>query len=225
MVSGEKDTGGEKGRILLMQEISEHEVLQPWALSEALNKERWGELVKLLPLALQIKLGEYPNISLQEEDNKILENALLTFRKRDMVPLQEQHFIWHMGTIPFDGLEQMKIMDWYRFTEISHSRNLADLAAAVERGNFHSEDKPFADNVLRLVNNFDYKKTLGNLVAVSETESPPYRLLEGYSRACAMLILKKRGDFHEVNLPIILGVSPRLNEWELMALPQTTSSE
>lgn len=209
------------GHIVLKEGVSEHDVLREWALTEALNEKRWFELIQLLPPPLQARLKKIPNTTLDENDNNALVKAILKFRERDMVPLLEQHFDWHRGNIPIKGLEQMSIMDWYRFTALSHSRRLVDLANAVDQGEFHPEDKPFADNVLRLVDNFDYDKMQGNLVAVSETESPPYRLLEGYSRACAMLILRKRGQFHETILPIVLGVSPRLSKWPLMALPPT----
>jgi len=52
-------------------------------------------------------------------------------------------------------------------------------------------------------------------ILVGSSDSPPYCLVEGFTRCCAIAINARRGVRTEERFQVDLGISSRLGDWRL----------
>jgi hypothetical protein len=192
--------------------ISQREMLREWATAEAANEQRWHGLGGRLRPALAGKLTAKRPLSLTDGEWAELEQLIAEFRSpllRGLLPLQCK---WVRGTLALEQVAGLEMMNWPDFVRAAGSRKLIDLLPAIE-GHRIPGQEDFIGRVLGLAPQFDLAKMKGCLIAVSRNGEAPYRLVEGFSRAAAILLGMRNKRLAESRIPAIVGSSARLAEW------------
>jgi len=195
-----------------LKRITEEEMLKNWALAEIASIRRRKYLGEALPPEI-LKKSQEGNYEFSEQEWQQLTAMIRNFRSPLLDGLLMLKMEWYEGVLPAAELTKLQIMNWPPFVDLSGSRKLIDLAKAFLRGEMPPKHPEFAENLEILRKDFGISCMRGKPIIVSQGEQPPYILVEGFTRLSAMMMNMLEGKTYEANLPIILGVSKRLSEW------------
>ncbi len=183
--------------------ITESAVLRAWAIAETTsNKTELGKAVRegRCPAELRDKLLGARDVELTEPEWQVLERAILDSRGallRQLVDLRPE---WYEGEVPVGSLEQLRFFNLPEWVAKAPSRNFGDLVGTRSQGGNAPEFRGFATRTERPV-------------AVGAGLEGLLCLVEGYTR-CGCLLRDYRAGLSSVErLPIIVGVTPRIQEW------------
>ncbi len=108
---------------------------------------------------------------------------------------------WYEGEMPIATVAGMRFMAYEDFVKkVPGSRRLPD-PAEHERGVATGEPE------------LDRARMVGVPVAVGASLDGPLTLVEGYTRCCAALRDHHVGLYDDQPMPMIVGVTPRIQEW------------
>ena len=199
--------------IKIYKKITEKQMLRSWALAESSSVRRWKYIKDILPTEILNKVQNNQQNFSEEEWIK-LEEMIRYFRSPLLNNLLNIEMEWYKGVLPTSGLKDLEMMKWQPFIDLAGSRKLRDLVEAFLDGKMPPNHIEFAANLEKLEKNFDINKMSGDPVVVSRSIEPPYMLVEGFTRLSALLLNILENKLHGREIPVILGVSSRLEEWD-----------
>lgn len=195
-----------------LQKIQWEEVVRNWAIAEAVSKRRLPYIrEKLIPSLVQ-KLENEEVDNLSEEEWSELETMVLDERKELLNGLKELNLIWYKGALPFGEIEQLFMMKWKPFIDQAGSQKFSDLVDTFREGKMPDKHFEFGGYQTVIKGSFDINRMKGAPIVLSESEQPPYYLVEGFTRLSALLLSDSKPD----HVPVILGVG-RVMDWEYLS--------
>lgn len=195
-----------------LRKISEEEMLRNWALAEVVSIRRRKYLGDVLPSEI-LKKARQGRYEFSEQEEQKLVEMIRSFRAPLLDGLLPLKASWFEGELPIKELKELEIMNWPPFVNLARSRKLADLVQAFWQGKMPLNHHEFKENLEQIRQSFSVSSMQGKPIAVSRSKEPPYTLVEGFTRLSAMLLNILDGKFYDEEIPIILGVSERLSEW------------
>jgi hypothetical protein len=150
--------------------------------------------------------------SLSDRDWKSLRAAVLSTRADIVQALLDLGVEWFRGELPSNEWATVRVMNLHIFTRIAPSRRLIELATALDAGAVPSVWTP--SNYARLRSTFDVSRMHGDPIVVARRRAGPYTLVEGTTRMCVLLSKTEHGEIDVPSIPVVLGLSPRLERWE-----------
>jgi hypothetical protein len=147
-----------------------------------------------------------------EQDWEALRRAVLSTRSSLVQPLIDLGTEWFLGALPSNAWGEVRVMNLHIFTDIAPTRRLSELATALDSGAVPRVWNP--SNYPDLRSSFDLSMMHGDPIVVAERPTGPYTLVEGTTRMCVLLSRRSRGEVEVTRIPMLLGVCPRLGEWE-----------
>lgn len=200
--------------ITIIEEISAVEMLRDWALAEASSERRIPYVRTYLTDEVIRKVTSQKASDLSEKELENLEQMILKERSDLLSDLLKLNVEWHRGNLPLKEVEGLRIMDWPPFVNLVESRGLVDLVRAFQAGKMPPNHHGFETNLHKMKAGFSFDKMVGTPILVARSKEPPYVLIEGFTRLSAMLLNVFDGIQYVEALPVILGVSQRLDEWD-----------
>lgn len=198
-----------------LRKISEEEMLRNWALAEVASVRRQKYLGDVLSPEILRKVQEERYEFSGREWQKLVE-IIKSFRAPLLDGLLSLKAEWLEGELTIEELKELEIMNWLPFVNLAGSRKLVDLVQAFQQGKMPPNHHEFAESLEKIKRNFDLVSMKGKPIIVSHSKKSPYMLIEGFTRLSAMLMNILEGQSYEREIPIILGVSERLNEWNFV---------
>lgn len=195
-----------------LRKINEEEMLRNWALAEVASVRRWKYLNSVLPSGILEKAGRGDHWYSEDEWQKLVE-MIRSFRAPLLDGLLQLEIEWYEGNLPTVELKDLEMMNWSPFVSLAGSRKLIDLVQAFQEGKMPPKHHEFAENLSRIQKEFRLEMMWGKPIVVSQSEQPPYILIEGFTRLSAMLLNLSTGQSYRQDIPVILGISDRLDEW------------
>jgi hypothetical protein len=150
--------------------------------------------------------------SLSDQDWEALREAILSTRSDIVQPLLDLGIEWFLGELRSTDWAKLRVMNLRIFTDIEPSRSLGELASALDAGAVPRIWDP--SRYPRLRSEFELAKMHGLPIVVSERPTGPYTLIEGTTRMCILVSKVRKGELDVAQIPLLLGVSPRIGEWE-----------
>lgn len=195
------------------KKISEGAMLRNWALAEVATVRRQRYLDGRLPndLIRKIRSGHF---DFTDEEYSHLVEMIKSNRSDLLAGLLGLDFEWYEGKLPIEALKNMEMMNWPPFVNLAGSRKLIDLVLSFKHGKMPPNHNEFAENLERIRADFKLENMLGKPIVLIRSKESPYVLVEGFTRLSALLLNVLEGKEYGEELPIILGVSQRLSEWE-----------
>lgn len=193
--------------------VTAKDVLRNWAVAEASSKRQWSSLRQLVSPTTVKKLDKGQPDTLSEAEWENLERLIVQSRASLLKGLLRLNLRWHRGELAAEELNSLHMINWPPFTELAGSTRLVDLVAALERGQMPPDHEQFALSLRRIQRDFKVERMIGNPILVSETSRPPYYLIEGYTRCCAMLLNLRRGTLPIRRFPVLHGIGRALQKW------------
>ena len=196
-----------------LQKINEEEMLKNWALAEVASVRRRKYLSGILPESLiqKISRGRY---EFTQDEWKTLIEMIRSTRSQLLNDLLKLDVEWYEGKLPMQELKDLEMMNWPPFVNLAGSKRFLDLVNAFRDGKMPSNHHEFAENLERIRKELKIENMKGKPIVLSRSDKPPYSLVEGFTRLSAMLLNILNGKLYEGEIPVILGVSRRLDEWE-----------
>jgi hypothetical protein len=162
--------------------------------------------------ALRERVARDERAALSGEDWEALREAVLSTRSDPVRPLLDLDLDWFLGKLPAGEWGSVRVMNLQIFTRIAPGRQLSELASALDAGAVPSVWSP--SNYSHLRSTFDRSLMHGDPILVARRRAGPYTLIEGTTRMCVLLSKTRHGEIDIPWVPIVLGVSPRLSQWE-----------
>ena len=196
-----------------LQKINEEEMLKNWALAEVASVRRRKYLSGILPESLiqKISRGRY---EFTQDEWKTLIEMIRSTRSQLLNDLLKLDVEWYEGKLPMQELKDLEMMNWPQFVNLAGSKRFLDLVNAFREGKMPPNHHEFAENLERIRKELKIENMKGKPIVLSRSDKPPYSLVEGFTRLSAMLLNILNGKLYEGEIPVILGVSRRLDEWE-----------
>ena len=196
-----------------LQKINEEEMLKNWALAEVASVRRRKYLSGILPESLiqKISRGRY---EFTQDEWKTLIEMIRSTRSQLLNDLLKLDVEWYEGKLPIQELKDLEMMNWPQFVNLAGSKRFLDLVNAFREGKMPPNHHEFAENLERIRKELKIENMKGKPIVLSRSDKPPYSLVEGFTRLSAMLLNILNGKLYEGEIPVILGVSRRLDEWE-----------
>src|SRR6266516_2119723 len=196
---------------------SERDLWWNWAIAE-LDSTRFGEAFRYwIPVELQTKVHANRREALTQSDWDRLKAAVLNIRFPILLDLLQLGIVWYRGELDPSDLPDVRIMNYEPHVRLAPSRTLSAFSAALDAGRSPPGEGGFGENYRIVRNMFSPDSTHGRPILVAEAASGPFILLEGYTRLTIMTSLWSAGKF-DSQIPILLGVCPRLKEWRQYGL-------
>jgi hypothetical protein len=184
--------------------VDQSGMLRTWAMAEVVNP-RWApNLVGTIPwpAALKAKMDAGHWHALTESEWPMVENIITQLRAPLLGGLLALRPKWYLGEIPIAAVAETRFVNFQGFlAKVPGSRRLADLAEA-ERGAEKAQPE------------FNRAAMTGLPIAVGSTLDGPFTLVEGYSRCCRALRDYHAGLYDGLPLPMVVGVTERIREWD-----------
>lgn len=199
--------------IIDLRKISEDEMLRNWALAEVVSIRRQKYLHGILPERLVQKILDRQS-EFTEDEYKYLTEMIRSTRAELLNGLSGLNVEWYEGRLPVDELKDLEMMNWPPFVNLAGSKRFLDLVNAFREGKMPQNHHEFAENLERIRKELKIEDMKGKPIVLSQSTEPPYILVEGFTRLSAMLLNMLDGKSYEVGIPVILGVSKRLSEWQ-----------
>ncbi len=190
-------------------------MLRNWAIAEASSIRRWRDIHNNLPQDTAEKINKKNYKQLTPTDHNALEEMIVQIRApllKGLLPIKPQ---WYKGYLSSEDLMELEMMNWPDFVNLANSRRLLDLVKAFEEGKMPNNHHEFAANLDRIRDDLNLSNMVGSPIILSRSKNPPYYLVEGFTRCSAILMNMREGKFTEEQIPIMLGVSDRFDEWYL----------
>jgi hypothetical protein len=162
--------------------------------------------------ALRARVLRNERASLSDAEWEELRRAVRSTRADPVQSLLDLGPKWFLGDLPANAWATVRVMNLTIFTRMAPSRRLADLATALDAGAVPSVWTP--SNYSRLRSTFDLSRMHGDPILVARRRAGPYILVEGTTRMCVLLSKTRDGEISVPSVPVVLGVSPRLDRWE-----------
>ena len=162
--------------------------------------------------ALKDRILRDERATFTEEDWEALRKAVLSTRSPIVQPLIDLGTDWFLGELPSNMWGEVRVMNLLIFVNISPTRRLMELATALDKGVVPVDWNP--SNYLHLRSTFDLSIMHRDPIVVAEHPTGPYILVEGVARMCVPLSRQNHGEIEVARLPMLLGVCPRLGQWE-----------
>lgn len=208
----------EQSGIKDLVQISEQDVMWAWAFGETLNP-KWARRHQNISEETRHKLTttppqEYFQTASASERNEIMQ-AFFTDSARSVVkdqilPLQCR---WYLGKLPVSELEKILIIRWPLSIELTpETGTVAEFATAYSEGKFPPEGNIDTENMRRM-SQYDLTQAIGTPIVLGETNNPPYCAVDGITRFSVMIMRQREGKLGMTEIPVILGVTPRLGNW------------
>lgn len=199
--------------IISLRKVSEEEMLRNWALAEVVSIRRQKYLHGILPTGLIQKILERQN-EFTENEYKHLTEMIRSTRAELLDGLLGLNVEWYEGRLPIEELKSLEMMNWPPFVNLAGSKRFLDLVNAFQEGKMPPHHHEFAENLERIRKELKIENMKGKPIVLSQSNEPPYILIEGFTRLSAMLLNILDGKLYKGKIPVILGVSKRLSEWQ-----------
>ncbi len=162
--------------------------------------------------ALKDRILRDERATFSEEDWEALRKAVLSTRSPIVQPLIDLGTEWFLGELPSTEWREVRVMNLRIFIEFAPTRRLMELANALDDGAV-----PLGwnlSNYPHLRSTFDLSMMHGDPIVVAERPTGPYTLVEGVTRMCVLFSRQSHGEIEVARIPMLLGVCPRLGQWE-----------
>jgi hypothetical protein len=145
-------------------------------------------------------------------DRLAVEGAARKMRGGYLGPILSLQPDWYVGVLEVSELAQVRLIRLAAFSAIAPNRLLDQFVAALDAGRDTPNDGFSAKyRLLRPI--FDPSRMRGLPILVAETEEGPYTEVEGLTRMSCLLSKRTKGESVPDSIMAVLGVSPRMREW------------
>lgn len=214
---GEHPTFSPEVRIL--QPISEAYVIWQWALGEARNP-KWERRNVSLPPTLVEKLKTTPSHLAESQfgpdEQRVIVDAFLNdpTKRLPVAKIRAMQCAWYKGVMHVQALEDLFLVMWPLSRQLAPSARLMEYARAFKSSRFPPGTESDYNNLQRLYQSFDLSEMIGAPILLSQTANPPYCAIDGITRLCVVGLRTHEGTLGMSEIPVILGVSPNIFDWE-----------
>lgn len=208
----------EQSGIKDLVQVSEQDVMWAWAFGETLNP-KWARRHQNISVNTRERLTttlpqEFFQTASPLEREEIME-AFFTDSARGVVREQilPLECTWYQGKLSVAQLKDIFIVQWPLSEALTpQTRTVREFAIAFREGRFPPGDNIDTTNMQRM-SQFDLTQAIGAPVVLSETQRPPYCAVDGITRLSTMILRQEAGTLDTKDIPITLGVTPRLYQW------------
>lgn len=207
----------EKG-IRNMVSVSEEYVILQWALGEARNP-KWKRREQDLSERLRKKIHTLSPVNfenqLSKEERENIANGFFKDNTRTVVKkILQMKCSWYKGFLPIEELENLYMVMWPLSEKLSPSAKLSEYSNAFVAGKFPSDATMDFENIQRMRETFDPSQMIGAPVLLSQSNRPPFCAIDGITRLSVMQMKLKEGSLSTNDIPIILGISDNIFDWD-----------
>jgi hypothetical protein len=196
-----------------LRSFKESEMLRSWAIAEVFSKsteiQGWYKSSRLSPEVWDKVQNGRTDFS--ESELVGLEAAVRYCRALLLNGLLSLGVNWHEGKLSLQEFEAVRMI--HHFAQPLGSGMLIHLVRAYLEGKLPKDLQKFGLELQSVAKEFRIENMTGKLILVAKSTQPPYFLIEGYKRMCSLLLSAQSGKSANDNITVILGVTPRLNEW------------
>ncbi len=201
--------------------VPEEEVLLAFAESEALSR-RWAQgFSRFLKEAEAERVRYSPRAEWSEHDRRAVLAAVRAFHPPRFEGLGKLGVTWFDALLQAADLPELGVPTTKEFRGVAPDGRLVTLVAALDKG-LDTPDGEFSGWYRRLKNSFAPIRMVGRPCLVAAAPRRPYTVVEGVARLSVLLNRSGAGTPIPDQLPVYLGLSERLDAWEL--LPQSAGS-
>jgi hypothetical protein len=158
------------------------------------------------------RLRGSPHEEWSPADRAAVEGAARKMRGGYLDPILALEPDWYTGVLEVSELPRVRLIRLGAFLGIAPNRRLDQFVAALDAGGDTSDDG-FGEKYRLLRPNFDPARMRGLPILVAEREEGPYTEVEGLTRMSCPLSKMTRREAVPDSVSAILGVSPRICEW------------
>jgi hypothetical protein len=195
----------------------EFDMIWQWARAEN-QSDRFGPLYCLSTAIRQQLVSDNPSV-LTPQDRATLKSEVLRIRGPLLRGLIRLCACWYTTVFELQDLARVETMYWPPFVAIAPSRKLNDFVAALDKG-ISTPNDDFLNTYRRMRAKFSIREMHGHPIFVSETDSGPYILVEGYSRLTSLNSQYMNGELSLGTFSAVLGICPNLRDWSLNDNPE-----
>jgi hypothetical protein len=149
---------------------------------------------------------------LTQNDWDRLKSAVLNVRFPILLDLLQLDIVWYGAELDPSDLPDVRIMNYEPHVRLAPSRTLSAFTAAIDAGQNPPGESEFSESYRVVRDTFRSDSVRGRPILVAEAASGPFTLLEGYTRLTILTSLWSAGKIN-FQIPILLGICPRLKEW------------
>lgn len=200
-----------------LQPIPEDYVIWQWALGEARNPKWARRNVNLDPVLreklISVDAGVAENQFSSDEQQKVVAVFLSDHARLPVANIRALGCAWYKGIMPVEAIEDCYMVMWPLSKQLAPSGKLVEYSQAFKQGLFPKGAELDRDNIQRLYESFDPSQMIGSPVFLSQTTNPPYCAVDGITRLCVVNLKTAESTLQMPQIPVILGVSPNIFDW------------
>lgn len=198
--------------------VSEDYVILQWALGEARNP-KWKRREQGLSEKLRQKIHtvsplDFENQLSEEEQGEIISAFFNDNSRRVVKKILEMKCKWHKGVLPIEELGNLYMVIWPLSEKLAPSARLSEYSDAFVAGKFPSDATMDSENIQRMYEAFDQSQMIGAPILLSQSTHPPFCAVDGITRLSVMQMKLKEGNLKTNGIPVILGISNNIFDWD-----------
>jgi hypothetical protein len=186
-----------------------------FAAAEA-DSGRYGDLFeRVLGRDQAIRLRTSPIGSWTDTDCAAARRGVTAIRGDYLRPIFDAKPDWSIGWLPVEQLARVQVIRLTPFLAIAPERDLYTFVRALDEGRDTPGDG-FGAGYRKVRPNFDPGRMRGCPILVGRNDGGPYTEVEGLTRMSCILSRHLAGEPRPAEVEVVLGVSPRINEWPFL---------